>query len=128
EDEKERLPQIAISVDMLDTGVDAPRVVNLVFYKEVKSYTKFWQMVGRGSRLRPDLFGPGKDKTHFLIFDLCGNFEFFEENPHGIEGSTQRSITEIVFSLKLQLAQYLNEDHFKKNVELQTFRKELLDE
>jgi len=76
DEEKERLPQIAISVDMMDTGIDAPSCVNLMFYKPVKSYAKFWQMIGRGSRLRPNLFGEGKDKQNFLIFDLYGNFEF----------------------------------------------------
>ncbi len=68
-----RDPQIAISVDMLDTGVDVPEVVNLVFFKMVRSKTKFWQMVGRGTRLCPDLFGPGVRKTRFRIFDVCGN-------------------------------------------------------
>lgn len=126
EDEKERLPQIAISVDMMDTGIDAPRVVNLVFYKPVQSYTKFWQMVGRGSRLRPDLFGPGKDKEKFLIFDMCDNFGFFEENSKGVEPSVQKSITEIVFNLRLRLAEYLKQ--FSENESLQAFRKKLLDE
>ena len=128
DEEKDRLPQIAISVDMMDTGIDAPSCVNLVFYKPVKSYAKFWQMIGRGSRLRPNLFGEGKDKDKFLIFDLCGNFEFFEENPHGIETGTQKSLTEIVFNLKLQLAQYLNDGKFKKDNSLQEYRQELLDE
>lgn len=128
DEEKERLPQIAISVDMLDTGIDAPSCVNLVFYKPVKSYSKFWQMIGRGSRLRPDLFGPGKDKEIFLIFDLCGNFEFFKENPKGIETGTQKSITEIIFGLKLQLALYLKEDKFKEDKVLQEYRGVLLDE
>ena len=76
------MPRVAISVDMLDTGIDVRELVNLVFAKPVYSYTKFWQMIGRGSRLRPDLFGLGKDKDKFYIFDLCGNFEFFEENYH----------------------------------------------
>ncbi|MFV3255017.1 helicase-related protein, partial [Klebsiella pneumoniae] len=79
--DKSKMPQIAVSVDMLDTGVDIPEVVNLVFFKKVRSKTKFWQMIGRGTRLCPDLFGIGQDKTHFLIFDYCGNFEFFRENP-----------------------------------------------
>jgi len=128
DEEKERLPQIAISVDMLDTGIDAPSVVNLVFYKPVKSYTKFWQMIGRGSRLRPDLFGKGNHKKKFYIFDLFGNFEFFDENPEGAESdTTQRSLSEIVFGLKLQLAQYLKQPAFKEKKELQTFRTELLD-
>ena len=127
DEEKERLPQIAISVDMMDTGIDAPSCVNLVFFKPVKSFTKFWQMIGRGTRLRPNLFGAGKDKTHFLIFDLCGNFEFFKENPEGIEGNSQKSLTEIVFGLRLQLAQYLKSAQFKDDDKLQEFKKELLD-
>lgn len=128
DEEKERLPQIAISVDMLDTGIDAPSCVNLVFYKPVKSYAKFWQMIGRGSRLRPNLFGQGKDKDKFLIFDLCGNFQFFKENPKGITASAQKSLTETVFGLKLQLAQYLKEKQFEDDAEFKQFRTQLLDE
>jgi len=128
DEEKDRLPQIAISVDMMDTGIDAPSCVNLVFYKPVRSKEKFWQMIGRGSRLRPDLFGPGKDKTHYLIFDLFENFEFFKINPKGIESSSQISLTAQVFILKLQLANYLASDGLKKDEELQGFRKILLDE
>lgn len=126
DEEKDRLPQIAISIDMMDTGIDAPSCVNLVFYKPVKSYSKFWQMIGRGSRLRPDLFGTGKDKTHFLIFDLCQNFEFFQENPEGIEGSAQSSLTEVLFGLRLRLGEYLKSDSFKSDVVLQDFRIELM--
>jgi type I restriction enzyme, R subunit len=127
DEETDRLPQIVISVDMMDTGIDAPSCVNLVFYKPVKSYAKFWQMIGRGSRLRPDLLGPEQDKTHFLIFDLCGNFEFFAENPEGIEGSAQKSLTEIVFGLRLHLAEYLKESQFLQNTALQLYRNTLLD-
>lgn len=128
DEEKDRLPQIAISVDMMDTGIDAPSCVNLMFYKPVKSYAKFWQMIGRGSRLRPNLFGDGQDKTHFLIFDLYGNFEFFRENPYGIETGTQKSLSELVFGIKLQLALYLKEDTFKEDIDLQNYSTKLLDE
>lgn len=128
DEEKERLPQIAISVDMMDTGIDAPSCVNLMFYKPVKSYAKFWQMIGRGSRLRPNLFGEDQDKENFLIFDLYGNFEFFRENPNGIETGTQKSLTEIVFGLKLQLALYLKEDNFKNETELHEYSERLLNE
>ncbi len=128
DEEKERLPQIAISVDMMDTGIDAPSCVNLMFYKPVKSYAKFWQMIGRGSRLRPNLFGEGQDKENFLIFDLYGNFDFFRENPNGIETGTQKSLTEVVFGLKLQLALYLKEDNFKNDSELQDYSVRLLNE
>ncbi len=96
-------PQIAVSVDMMDTGVDAPRVVNLVFFKMVKSYAKFWQMIGRGTRLCPDLFGPKMDKEYFIIFDYCQNFEFFGENPEGINGNTALSLTQRIFDLKLDI-------------------------
>ncbi|MEI6535239.1 MAG: DEAD/DEAH box helicase family protein, partial [Verrucomicrobiaceae bacterium] len=83
--EAEKSPHIAVSVDMLDTGIDVPEVVNLVFFKIVRSKTKFWQMIGRGTRLRRDLFGPGRDKEIFQIFDFCQNFEFFNQNPDRAE-------------------------------------------
>jgi type I restriction enzyme R subunit len=83
----DKAPHIAISVDMLDTGIDIPEVVNLVFFKPVYSKIKFWQMIGRGTRLCEDLFGPGMDKEDFRVFDFCYNFDFFKENPQGIEGS-----------------------------------------
>lgn len=101
---EEHDPQIAVSVDMMDTGVDAPRVVNLVFFKQVKSSTKFWQMIGRGTRLCPNLFGQGQDKEHFLIFDYCQNLEFFDANPDGIEGKIVISLTQQVFEAKLEVA------------------------
>ena len=82
---KDRAPHIAISVDMLDTGVDVPEVANLVFFKPVWSRIKFWQMIGRGTRLCPGLFGPGEDKRDFRVFDFCFNFDFFREQPEGIE-------------------------------------------
>ena len=82
---KDRAPHIAISVDMLDTGVDVPEVANLVFFKPVWSRIKFWQMLGRGTRLCPELFGPGEDKRDFRVFDFCFNFDFFREQPEGIE-------------------------------------------
>lgn len=82
---KDKEPHVAISVDMLDTGIDVPEVANLVFFKPVYSKIKFWQMIGRGTRLSPDLFGPGADKKDFRIFDFCYNFDFFKMNPDGIE-------------------------------------------
>src|SRR5262249_36629333 len=83
---------IASSADMLDTGIDVPEVVNLVFAKPVYSYVKFWQMIGRGTRLCPGLFGPGKGKTHFLIFDHWGNFEWFDENAPQAEAPAGKSL------------------------------------
>jgi len=95
---------IAISVDMLDTGVDVPECVNLVFAKPVYSYVKFWQMIGRGTRLRSDLFGPELDKTHFQIFDHWGNFERFEQDYKKAEPVRQKSLCERVFEARMNLA------------------------
>lgn len=98
-----RLPQIAISVDMLDTGIDVPEVVNLVFFKQVRSKTKFWQMVGRGTRLCPDLFGPGQDKEFFQIFDYCNNLDFFRANVDGTDGAAAASLSQRLFATRLKL-------------------------
>lgn len=98
-----RAPHIAISVDMLDTGIDIPEIVNLVFFKMVRSKTKFWQMVGRGTRLRPDLFGLGRDKKCFFIFDYCQNLEFFSQNPETVTGSGNESLTKKLFSSRVEL-------------------------
>ncbi len=98
-----RPPHIAISVDMLDTGIDIPEVVNLVFIKLVRSKTKFWQMVGRGTRLRKDLFGPGKDKQFFYIFDYCQNLEFFSQNPDTVDGTLGESLGKRLFKTRLEL-------------------------
>jgi type I restriction enzyme R subunit len=95
-------PQIAVSVDMMDTGVDAPRVLNLVFFKTIKTYSKYWQMIGRGTRLCPDIFAPGVDKEHFLVFDFCGNFEYFSEFPDGETQKTALSVSQNIFITKLE--------------------------
>lgn len=95
---------IAISVDMLDTGIDVPEVVNLVFAKPVKSFVKFWQMIGRGTRLCKDLHGPGRDKSEFLIFDHWGNFEHFEEGYEEKEPSISRSLLQQLFEARMVLA------------------------
>jgi type I restriction enzyme R subunit len=96
-----KAPHIAISVDMLDTGIDVPEVVNLVFFKPVRSKTKFWQMIGRGTRLCPDLFGPGRHKEFFNIFDWCRNFEFFNENPQAADGKTADSLAKQLFAARV---------------------------
>lgn len=96
-------PHIAISVDMLDTGIDVPEVVNLVFFKIVRSKTKFWQMIGRGTRLCPDLFGPDMHKDNFLVFDFCQNFEFFNQNPNVSDGALAPSIGEKLFIARVDL-------------------------
>ena len=92
---------------MMDTGVDAPRVVNLVFFKMVKSASKFWQMIGRGTRLCPDLFGPGDDKKEFMIFDYCQNFEFFDEYPDGANAQSMKPLLQQIFEAKLKVSQLI---------------------
>jgi type I restriction enzyme R subunit len=100
---KDRAPHIAISVDMLDTGIDVPEVLNLVFFKLVRSKTKFWQMVGRGTRLCPDLFGPGQHKACFYLFDYCQNLEYFSQNPETTDGSLGESLSKRLFTARLEL-------------------------
>ncbi len=107
--EKAKSPHIAISVDMLDTGIDVPEVLNLVFFKQVRSKTKFWQMIGRGTRLCQDLFGPGQDKEFFLVFDYCENLEFFGANPELKETGRAKSLSERLFAARLDLVRALDE-------------------
>ncbi len=100
----EREFRIAVSVDMLDTGVDVPEVLNLVFFKKVRSKIKFFQMLGRGTRLAPDVFGPGVDKEYFLCFDYCGNFEYFGTGGEGEDDSkVALSVSQRLFSLRVKL-------------------------
>ena len=99
----DKAPHIAISVDMLDTGIDVPDVVNLVFFKPIRSKTKFWQMLGRGTRLRPDLYGPGKDKNEFYVFDYCQNLEYFSQNLPGSEGNLAAPLGKRLFTTRLEL-------------------------
>jgi type I restriction enzyme, R subunit len=106
---KDKAPHIAISVDMLDTGIDVPEVVNLVFFKIVRSKTKFWQMIGRGTRLCKDLYAPGQDKQDFFIFDFCQNFEYFNHSPKLVEGSLSESLTERLFKAQLELIYRLDQ-------------------
>ncbi len=121
----EKNPNIAVSVDMLDTGIDVPEVVNLVFFKQVRSKVKFWQMIGRGTRLCPDLFGEGQHKTHFLIFDYLGNFEFFRVNKDGAQGNEPPSLTEAIFAKRVRLLYYLQHAAFIDEP-YQNIRKELV--
>ncbi len=102
-------PHIAISVDMLDTGIDVPEVLNLVFFKIVRSKTKFWQMIGRGTRLCPDLFGPDRHKETFLIFDFCQNFEFFNQNPKLMDGAVGQSLSQRLFTARVEIAAHLQD-------------------
>ena len=125
---KDDFPQIAVSVDMLDTGVDVPEILNLVFFKPVKSKIKFWQMIGRGTRLCKDLFGVGQDKKEFYIFDYCKNFEFFSENPKGIEANTQISLTERIYGYKLDLIVELQNLKYQSDEAFKNYREELIQE
>lgn len=118
------MPQIAVSVDMLDTGIDVPEVVNLVFAKPVYSKVKFWQMIGRGTRKCENLFGPGDDKKCFYVFDYCENFEFFEAKPGGVESSPGIPLSQRIFRNKLMLADLLKEDDSE---DAAAIRKEMFD-
>ena len=118
---RDKDPQIAVSVDMLDTGIDVPDVLNLVFFKPIKSKIKFMQMIGRGTRLCEGVFGAGHDKECFYIFDWCGNFDFFEQNPDGSMVSQSMSLTERLFCLRTDIAfhlqhQQFQEDEFARNL------------
>ena len=123
--EADKLPRIAISVDMLDTGIDVPEILNLVFFKPVMSKAKFWQMIGRGTRLCPGLLD-GEDKTGFRIFDFCGNFAFFrlskgKPTPNGLP------LQGAIFGLKAQIAWKLQDLDYQTE-ELITFRRRLVEE
>lgn len=111
-------PYIAVSVDMMDTGIDVPECVNLVFFKKVRSKAKFWQMIGRGTRLCKDLTcidqvdGEYADKRRFLIFDYCGNFEFFREHKEGFESKETKTLSENIFGKQVKLISLLQESAF----------------
>ena len=119
----EKYPQIAISVDMLDTGIDVPEILNLVFFKKVMSKAKFWQMIGRGTRLCKNLID-GKDKDKFYIFDFCGNFEFFRMNK-GRPTANMIAVQGAIFYLKMQLS-YKLQDLAYQTPELIEFRQSLV--
>lgn len=106
-----KMPQIAISVDMLDTGIDVPEVLNLVFFKKVMSKAKFWQMIGRGTRLCPRLID-GEDKQKFYIFDFCGNFEFFRMNQ-GKPTANMMALQGAIFNLEFQMAYKLQDVQYQ---------------
>ncbi|MBO5370477.1 MAG: DEAD/DEAH box helicase family protein [Clostridia bacterium] len=120
-----KLPQIAISVDMLDTGIDVPEVLNLVFFKKVMSKAKFWQMIGRGTRLCPGLLD-GEDKNKFYIFDFCGNFEFFRMNQ-GKPTANQMALQGAIFNLKSQIIFKLQDIAYQTD-DLIAYRKSLVSE
>lgn len=118
---RDNMPQIAVSVDMLDTGIDVPDILNLVFFKPIHSLIKFTQMIGRGTRLSQNIFGDGKDKECFYIFDWCGNFEYFSLDEKGKEPLPTQSLTERIFCVSVDLAVALQhatyqEDAFAKGL------------
>ncbi len=123
-------PHIAVSVDMMDTGIDVPEAVNLVFFKKVRSKTKFWQMVGRGTRLCPGLRcvdkidGEYTDKRRFVIFDYCGNFEYFRAHKEGFDGREVKTLSESLFGRRVKLAAAL-EDGAYCGEDFQSWRREL---
>ena len=119
-----KMPQIAVSVDMLDTGIDVPDVLNLVFFKRVKSKVKFWQMIGRGTRLSTDIYGHGKDKDCFYIYDWCKNFQYFNQNPNGEEAQAVQSLTERLFCLRTDILVELQHAKYQQ----QAFTKGMYDE
>jgi len=124
--DKNKLPQIAISVDMLDTGIDIPELLNLVFFKKVMSRAKFWQMIGRGTRLCDGLID-GKDKTQFYIFDLCRNFEFFRLNSRGREIGATQTLQERMFNTKVSIGEKLQALAFQTD-RLKAYREKLVQE
>ena len=119
-----QFPQIAISVDMLDTGIDVPEILNLVFFKKVFSRAKFWQMIGRGTRLCPGVLD-GDDKAQFYIFDLCGNFAFFRMGAKGREAGTVATLQERMFNTKAEMV-YKLQDMVYQTDELKAYRVQLV--
>lgn len=124
---RDKYPQIAVSVDMLDTGIDVPEILNLVFYKKVKSYAKFWQMIGRGTRLCKNLLGKGQDKDKFLIMDFCGNFDYFRVNTNGQDNGKQVGLTERIFNTQVEICSYLQAGEYTQQKEYVDFRQNLVE-
>lgn len=127
----EKNPIIAVSVDMMDTGIDVPECLNLVFFKKVRSRTKFWQMIGRGTRLCPDLEcvdsrnGEYKGKKYFLIFDYCGNFEYFRQHINFIGEGETRTLSELIFIRRIQIIKNLQQADYAEE-RYQTWRNSLV--
>ncbi len=126
-------PRIAVSVDMMDTGIDVPECVNLVFFKKIRSKTKFWQMIGRGTRLSPylecvdSMNGEYIGKKYFMIFDYCGNFEYFRQKPNGFESRDTKTLSENIFGKKIRLAVAMQESTFVED-KYQEWRQQLVTE
>ena len=123
--------RIAVSVDMLDTGVDVPAVLNLVFFKKVRSKIKFIQMIGRGTRLCENIYGIGKNKSGFQIFDYCGNFEYFDMHPEGEPGTENITLSQRLFNVRIDMLYELQKLEYQQDKILfayyQDIKKELHD-
>lgn len=117
--------RIAVSVDMLDTGVDVPEILNLVFFKKVRSRIKFVQMIGRGTRLCEDIYGPGRNKSGFQIFDYCGNFEYFGQNPEGKPGKEMITLTQRLFNVRIDMLYELQRLEHQQNERLLKYYMEI---
>ncbi len=128
---EDKPPYIAVSVDMMDTGIDVPQCVNLVFFKKVRSKAKFWQMIGRGTRLCKGLTcldqvdGEYTDKKRFLIFDYCGNFEYFREHKEGFESRETKTLSENIFGKQIKIISLLQESAYAGE-DYQGWRNELV--
>jgi type I restriction enzyme R subunit len=122
---RDSLPQIAVSVDMLDTGIDVPDILNLVVFKRVRSRIKFMQMLGRGTRLCADIFGAGKDKKEFYVFDWCGNFNYFEMNSKDTKVPAVQSLTERIFGVRADIAYCLQTQEYQNDEFAKSFHDEL---
>lgn len=119
--------QIAVSVDMLDTGIDIPEILNLVMLEKIRSKSKFWQMVGRGTRLCTEIFGPGRDKKNFKIFDFCQNIEYFDALiEEGKKGEKTESISRKIFNIKTKLAMNLQGLEFQESEDTKKYYDELI--
>ena len=119
-----KFPQIVVSVDMLDTGIDVPEILNLVFFKKVFSQAKFWQMIGRGTRLCSAVID-GNDKEQFYIFDLCGNFAFFRMGSKGKEAKAVAKLEERLFNVKAEMV-YKLQNLTQQTAELKEYRSQLV--
>ncbi len=120
--------RIAVSVDMLDTGVDVPAVLNLVFFKKVRSKIKFVQMIGRGTRLCENIYGPGRNKTGFQIFDYCGNFEFFGMNPDGKVYEETLTLSQRLFNVRVDMLYELQNVEYQQDNRMHEYYKTIKDE
>lgn len=124
---KKSMPQIVVSVDMLDTGIDVPEILNLVFFKKVKSKSKFWQMIGRGTRTCQDLYGFKEDKKDFKIFDFCQNISFFKSQLEEKPDKIVLSLSQQLFNTKIELMLHLQNYKFQENEQTRNYYTELLD-